>query len=162
MFSLKDTETNVGYTFEDNVALREQYMLGLLLPIRGRGTFKVVVRKTSCFDYSMVNKILNRIGSPTKYYKYYKSGDVHVLEGFTDENEYRLYKKEELRQNVFNAFFFVIAFIVIYLFQRYVFDIQSLLLASFYWFLVLGCAMFVLSLFPDKPKNIVILECDKL
>lgn len=106
MFSLKDTETNVEYTFEDNVALREQYMLGLLLPIRGRETFKVVVRKTSCFDYSMVNKILNRIGSPTKYYKYYKSGDVHVLEGFTDENEYRLYKKEELRQNVFNAFFF--------------------------------------------------------
>ena len=66
---------------EKVIALKEQYILGLLMPVRGQKSFKVVVRETNLFDFSMVRELLKRIESPVKYFKYYKVGDTHVLEG---------------------------------------------------------------------------------
>lgn len=68
-------------------ALREQYMLGLLMPVRGQADFKVVVGESKNFDFRMVKDLLQRIGSPVKYFKYYTVGDTYVLEGILSELE---------------------------------------------------------------------------
>ena len=49
---------------EHLTALREQYMLGLLMPVRGQESFKVVIRDTNLFKFSMVKELLKRIESP--------------------------------------------------------------------------------------------------
>ena len=151
---------------EETIALREQYMLGLLLPIRGKESFKVVVRDPFNFDYSMVKELLHRIGSPVKYYKYYEYDDVCVLEGFTDEKEYKSYKRAELYQLASMVFFYVVLFIIVYIFQRYVYGIWGIFIASLYLLvsalLVLGIGIFVLSLFPSESENKSIIGYDIL
>ena len=143
--------------FEETLALREQYMLGLLLPIRGKESFKVVVRDPFNFDYSMVKELLHRIGSPVKYYKYYEYDDVCVLEGFTDEKEYKSYKKAELYQLASIVFFYVVLFMVVYIFQRYVYGMYGIFIASLYLLvsalLVVGIGLLVLSLTPSESGN---------
>ena len=152
--------------FEGTNALKEQYMLSLLLPIRGRESFKVVVRDPLNFDYSMVKELLHRIDSPTRYYKYYESDDVCVLEGFTDEKEYKSYKRAELYQLASMVFFFVVLFIVVYIFQRYVYGIYGIFIASLYLLvsalLVLGSGVLVISLTPSESWNKSIIGYDKL
>lgn len=152
--------------FEETLALKEQYMLGLLLPIRGRESFKVVVRDPFNFDYFMVKELLHRIDSPTKYYKYYEYDDVCVLEGFTDEKEYKSYKKAELYLLASMVFFYVVLFIIVYIFQRYVYGMHGVFIASLYLLvsalLVVGISVFVLSLTPSESKNKSIIGCDKL
>lgn len=142
---------------EETIALREQYMLGLLLPIRGKESFKVVVRDPFNFDYSMVKELLHRIGSPAKYYKYYEYDDVCVLEGFTDEKEYKSYKRAELYQLASMVFLYVVLFIIVYIFQRYVYGMYGIFIASLYLLvsalLVLGIGIFVLSLTPSESGN---------
>lgn len=47
-------------------ALKEQYMLGLLMPVRGQTDFKVVVREPNLFEFSMVGSylsVLNHLSS---------------------------------------------------------------------------------------------------
>lgn len=151
---------------EETIALREQYMLGLLLPIRGKESFKVVVRDPFNFDYSMVKELLHRIGSPAKYYKYYEYDDVCVLEGFTDEKEYKSYKRAELYQLASMVFFYVVLFIIVYIFQRYVYVMWGIFTASLYLLvsalLVLGIGVFVLSLTPSVLGNKSLIGCDIL
>lgn len=152
--------------FEATIALREQYMLGLLFPIRGRESFKVVVRDPFNFDYSMVKELLHRIGSPTRYYKYYESGDVCILEGFTDEKEYKSYKRAELYQLASMVFFYVVLFIIVYIFQRYVYGMYGIFIASLYLLvsalLVVGVGVLVISLTPSESGNRSILGYDIL
>lgn len=152
--------------FEETLALREQYMLGLLLPIRGRESFKVVVRDPFNFDYFMVKELLHRIDSPAKYYKYYEYGDVCILEGFTDEKEYKSYKRAEIYQLTSMVFFYVVLFIIVYIFQRYVYGMWGIFTASLYLLvsalLVLGIGVFVLSLTPSESENKSIIGCDIL
>ena len=150
---------------EETIALKEQYMLGLLLPIRGRESFKVVVRDPFNFDYFMVKGLLHRIDSPTKYYKYYKYDDVCVLEGFTDEKEYKSYKRAELYQLASMVFLYVVLFIVVYVFQRYVYE-MDIFIASLYLsvsaYLIAGIGVLVLSLTPSESWNKSIIGYDKL
>ena len=152
--------------FEETLALREQYMLGLLLPIRGKESFKVVVRDPFNFDYSMVKELLHRIGSPAKYYKYYEYDDVCVLEGFTDEKEYKSYKRAELYQLASMVFFYVVLFIIVYIFQRYVYGEYGIFLACMYLLtaalFIVGCGEIVLCLTPSESGNSPLLGYEKL
>ena len=149
---------------EETIALREQYMLGLLLPIRGRESFKVVVRDPFNFDYSMVKELLHRIDSPTKYYKYYEYDDVCVLEGFTDEKEYKSYKRAELYQLASMVFFYVVLFIIVYIFQRYVYGMWGIFTASLYLavsaYLIVGIGLLVISLTPSVSGDKSLIGCD--
>lgn len=151
---------------EETIALREQYMLGLLLPIRGKESFKVVVRDPFNFDYSMVKELLHRIGSPVKYYKYYEYDDVCVLEGFTDEKEYKSYKRAELYQLASMVFFYVVLFIIVYIFQRYVYGEYGIFLACMYLLtaalFIVGCGEIILSLTPSESGNRPLLGYEKL
>lgn len=152
--------------FEETLALREQYMLGLLLSIRGKESFKVVVRDPFNFDYSMVKELLHRIGSPAKYYKYYEYDNVCVLEGFTDEKEYKSYKRAELYQLASMVFFYVVLFIIVYIFQRYVYGEYGIFLAYMYLLtaalFIVGCGEIVLSLTPSESGNRPLLGYNKL
>ena len=152
--------------FEETLALREQYMLGLLLPIRSKESFKVVVRDPFNFDYFMVKELLHRIGSPTKYYKYYEYDDVCVLEGLTDEKEYKSYKRAELYQLASMVFFYIVLFTVVYIFQRYVYGMYGIFIASLYLsvsaYLIVGVGVLVVSLTPSESGNRSILGYDKL
>ena len=107
-------------------ALREQYMLGLLMPVRGQETFKVVVREQSKFDFSMVKELLKRIESPVKYFKYYKVGDTFVLEGYsTSTGEYESYRKTEIKQNVFILVFLTLLYVLAYIFNEQVLQLEN-------------------------------------
>lgn len=127
--------------FEETLALREQYMLGLLMPIRGKEFFKVVVRDPFNFDYFMVRELLHRISSPTKYYKYYKSGDVYILEGFTDDEEYKSYKKENIVQTAFLFLFFIFMFVTLFIFQWSIVEMRNVLLSWLYLCVAVGVAL---------------------
>lgn len=98
-------------------ALREQYMLGLLMPVRGQETFKLVVGEPKNFDFRMVKELLQRIGSPVKYFKYYTVGDTRILEGYSvGTGEYESWTRAERLLNVATfgsmAVFFISAFIL--------------------------------------------------
>ena len=143
-------------------ALKEQYMLGLLMPIRGQESFKVVVRDTSKFSFSMVAELLKRIESPVKYFKYYKVGDTHVLEGYsTGGEEYISFKKTELIQNTFFLVSAIIIFILTYIFNGQVLHLKEknivlfvlYLLFSFSFSLAVG-GLGCLLLFPQKDESI--------
>lgn len=98
-------------------ALREQYMLGLLMPVRGQETFKVVVEEPKNFDFRMVAELLRRIESPVKYFKYYTDGDTRVLEGYLiGTGEYESWTRTERVRTAATfgsmAMFFILAFIL--------------------------------------------------
>lgn len=107
-------------------ALKEQYMLGLLMPVRGQESFKVVVRETNLFDFSMVGELLKRIESSVKYFKYYKVGDTYVLEGYsTDNGEYSPYRETEIKQNTFFLVSTISIFILTYIFNEHVLHLEE-------------------------------------
>lgn len=123
-------------------ALREQYMLGLLMPVRGQETFKVVVDEPKNFDFSMVAELLRRIESPVKYFKYYKVGDTKVLEGYsTDTGEYESYKKLNLLQNTVAIILFVGVLFLFYILNEYVLHLENVISLGLYVWFSLGFAI---------------------
>lgn len=127
---------------EELIALKEQYMLGLLMPVRGQETFKVVVREPAKFDFSMVKELLRRIESPVKYFKYCEEGGVHLLEGYsTDGEEYRSYRRTEVLQNTFALFLFVSVLLSAYMLQTFVLNLQNPAWLFIYWWVSLGLSV---------------------
>lgn len=111
---------------EKVIALKEQYILGLLMPVRGQKSFKVVVREPNLFDFSMVRELLKRIESPVKYFKYYKVGDTKVLEGYsTGGEEYVSFKKTELTQNAVILVSAIIIFTLAFIFNEQVLHLEE-------------------------------------
>ena len=143
-------------------ALREQYMLGLLMPVRGQKTFKLVVHQPSLFEFSMVKKLLKRIESPVKYFKYYKVGDTYVLEGYSvGTGEYESWKSTDVKQNTFFAVSSIILYILAYILNEYVFHLgdRGLFFLVLYHIFSLSGSLTIgglgcLLLFPQKDENI--------
>jgi hypothetical protein len=128
-------------------ALKEQYMLGLLMPVRGQKDFKVVVREPSLFDFSMVGKLLKRIESPIKYFKYYKVGDTRVLEGYSIETgEYESYKKVTILQNTVALISVVSILLLFYILNEYVLHLENFISLALYVWISLGFAITLGSL----------------
>ena len=132
------------------------------MPVRGQESFKVVVRETNLFDFSMVEELLKRIESPVKYFKYYKVGDTHVLEGYSiGTGEYESYRKTEVRQNTL----FLVSTICIFI-LAFILNEQVLKLENKNIFLFILYQLFSLSfpitlgglgsflLFPQKDEHI--------
>lgn len=127
---------------EELTALQEQYMLGLLMPVRGRESFKVVVRDTSKFSFSMVAELLKRIESPVKYFKYYKVGDTKVLEGYSmDTGEYKSYKKLNLLQDAVAFISCVSILLLLYILNEYVLHLENVISLALYMWFSLGFAI---------------------
>lgn len=143
-------------------ALREQYMLGLLMPVRGQDTFKLAVHQPSLFEFSMVEELLKRIESPVKYFKYYTVGDTYVLEGYSvGTGEYESYRDTELKQNTFIAISTVILWVLAYFLNERVLHLQDKNLFLFILYVMFSIsfplAVSVLSafaLFPQKDESI--------
>lgn len=117
-------------------ALREQYMLGLLMPVRSQKDFKVVVGEPKLFNFSMVGELLKRIESSVKYFKYYNVGDTRILEGYsTNTGEYESYKKLNLLQNTVAIISFVGVLFLLYILNKYVLHLENVIsLAIYVWF----------------------------
>lgn len=148
---------------EDKInALKEQYMLGLLMPVRGQETFKLVVHQPSLFEFDMVKKLLKRIKSPVKYFKYYTVGNTYVLEGYsTSTGEYESWKSTDVKQNTFFAASTIILYLLDYMMNEHVFHLgdKSLFFLVLYHIFAfsgsltlggLGC----LLLFPQEDESI--------
>lgn len=143
-------------------ALKEQYMLGLLMPVRGQETFKLVVHQPSLFEFSMVKELLKRIESPVKYFKYYNVGDTYVLEGYSvGTGEYESWKGTDVKQNTFFAVSSIILYILAYILNEYVFHLGDrglFFLVLYHIFSLSGSLMIgglgCLLLFPQKDENI--------
>lgn len=145
---------------EELIALKEQYMLGLLMPVRGQETFKVVVRDFSKFDFSMVKELLRRIESPIKYFKYYEESGVHLLEGYSSGGEeYRSYRRTEVLQNTFALFLFVSVLLSAYLLQTIVLNLQNPVWLFIYWWVSLGLSVISgvvpMLIFTQKDETII-------
>lgn len=141
-------------------ALKEQYILGLIMPVRGQKSFKVVVEEPKLFDFSMVRELLKRIESPVKYFKYYKVGDTKVLEGYSiDTGEYKSYKKLNLLQNTVAFISFVGILFSLYILNEYVLHLENVISLALYVWFSLGFAITFGSLFdflafPNTYDNI--------
>lgn len=141
-------------------ALREQYMLGLLMPVRGQETFKVVVEEPKNFDFSMVGELLKRIESPVKYFKYYKVGNTKVLEGYSiGTGEYESYKKLNLLQNTVAITSFVSVLFLLYILNEYILHLENVISLALYVWFSLGFAITFGALidflvFPNIYNNI--------
>ena len=141
-------------------ALREQYMLGLLMPVRGQETFKVVVEESKNFDFNMAGELLKRIESPIKYFKYYKVGDTRVLEGYSIETgEYESYKKVILLQNTVAFISVVSVLLLFYILNEYVLHLENFISLALYVWFSLGFAITFGALidflvFPNIYNNI--------
>ena len=148
---------------EQLTALKEQYMLGLLMPVRGQDSFKVVVRDTTLFKFSMVKELLKRIESPVKYFKYYTVGSTHVLEGYsTDTGEYDSYRKIELKQNALFSVVTISLLISAYFLNGYVLHLENknLILLVLYIMFSISFPVTVgglstLLLIPQKDETII-------
>ena len=143
-------------------ALTEQYMLGLLMPVRGQNSFKVVVRDTTLFKFSMVKELLKRIESPVKYFKYYTVGNTHVLEGYSsDTGEYESWKSTDVKQNTFFVVSVISLYFLTYFLNEYVLHLEekSLVLLILYTMFSIGFPIIVSGiasflLFPQKDESI--------
>lgn len=145
---------------EELTALKEQYILGLLMPVRGQETFKVVVREPSKFDFSIVKELLRHIESPVKYFKYYEEGGVQLQEGYsTGGEDYRSYKRTEVLQNTFALFLFVSVFLSAYLLQTFALNLQNPVWLFVYWWVSLGLSVISgvvpMLIFTQKDETIV-------
>lgn len=153
---------------EKIIALKEQYMLGFLMPVRGQDSFKVVVRETNLFDFSMVEDLLKRIESPVKYFKYYKVGDTRVLEGYSIRTgEYESYRKTEVKQNTLFLVSTICISILAFIFNEQVLKLEdkNIFLFVLYMLFSLSFSMTLGGLgsflvFPQKDESI--LEYGKL
>ena len=145
---------------EKIIALKEQYILGLLMPVRGQKSFKVVVEEPKLFDFSMVRELLKRIESPVKYFKYYNVGDTKVLEGYSnDTGEYKSYKKLNLLQNTVAFISFVGILFSLYILNEYVLHLENVISLALYVWFSLGFAITFGALidfiaFPNTYDNI--------
>ena len=141
-------------------ALREHYMLRLLMPVRGQETFKVVVEEPKNFDFSMVGELLKRIESPVKYFKYYKVGNTKVLEGYSiGTGEYESYKKLNLLQNTVAITSFVSVLFLLYILNEYILHLENVISLALYVWFSLGFAITFGALidflvFPNIYNNI--------
>lgn len=141
-------------------ALREQYMLGLLMPVRGQETFKVVVEEPKNFDFNMVGELLKRIESSVKYFKYYKVGNTKVLEGYSiGTGEYESYKKINLLQNTVAITSFVSVLFLLYILNEYILHLENVISLALYVWFSLGFAITFGALidflvFPNIYNNI--------
>ena len=138
-------------------ALRRQYMLELLMPVRGQPEFKVVVRGPDKFDFRMVKEILHHIKSPTRYFKYYTVGDTYVLEGYSiGTGEYESYKKVILLQNTVAFISVVSVLLLFYILNEYVLHLENFISLALYVWFSLGFAITFGSLidFPSTYNSI--------
>lgn len=148
---------------EELTALREQYMLGLLMPVRGKTNFKVVVREPKNFDFRMVKELLHRIKSPVKYFKYYTVGGTHVLEGYSiGTGEYESYRETEIKQNTFIAISTVILMILSYFLNDHVLHLQDRNLFLFVLYIMFSISFPIIvsvlssfALFPHEDPSIM-------
>lgn len=80
--------------------------------------------------------------------------------------QYKSYKRAELYQLVSMVFFYVVLFMVVYLFQRYVYGMYSIFIAILYLLvsalLVVGIGVLVISLTPSESGNKSLIGCDIL
>lgn len=145
---------------EELIALKERYMLGLLMPVRGQTEFKVVVEEPKNFKFSMVKELLSRIGSPVKYFKYYRVGDTYVLEGYSiGTGEYESYKKLNLVQNTVAITSFVSVLFLLYILNEYILHLENVISLALYVWFSLGFAITFGALidflvFPNIYNNI--------
>ena len=143
-------------------ALKEQYMLGLLMPVRCQDTFKLAVHQPSLFEFSMVKELLKRIESPVKYFKYYKVGNTYVLEGYSvGTGEYESWKRTDVKQNTFFAVSSIILYLLAYMLNESVFHLgdKSLFFLVLYHIFALSGSLTIgglgcLLLFPQKDESI--------
>lgn len=141
-------------------ALREQYMLRLLMPVRGQETFKVVVEEPKNFDFNMVGELLKRIESSVKYFKYYKVGNTKILEGYSiGTGEYESYKKINLLQNTVAITSFVSVLFLLYILNEYILHLENVISLALYVWFSLGFAITFGALidflvFPNIYNNI--------
>jgi len=144
-------------------ALREQYMLGLLMPVSGQTDFKVVVGEPKNFDFRMVRELLLRIGSPVKYFKYYTVGDTRVLEGYsTDNEEYKSWTKTKRLLNVATFGSMAVFFISAFMLNDKIFHLEdtSVILFFFYQLFSFTSSFIVGDIvdefaFPSRDKSIL-------
>lgn len=144
-------------------ALREQYMLGLLMPVRGQADFKVVVGESKNFDFRMVKDLLQRIGSPVKYFKYYTVGDTYVLEGYSvGTGEYESWTKTERLLNVSTFGSMAVFFISAFMLNDKIFHLEdtSAILFFFYQLFSFTSSFIVGDIvdefaFPSRDKSIL-------
>lgn len=138
----------------------EQYMLGILIPVSGQDYFKVVFRDSSMFDLSLLFILLEQIGSPVRYIKYYTVEDLNVVEGSVLEPEdYSIYHTIEVRQRILSAIVFISIMAFAFLLFKYFNLSEHILFSVVYWFtfvvaditLSLLLAMYV---FPQKDTSI--------
>ena len=148
---------------EKVIALKEQYILGLLMPVRGQKSFKVVVREPNLFDFSMVGELLKRIESPVKYFKYYKVGDTKVLEGYSTEGtEYESYRKNEIKQDTFILVAASIIFILSFILNERVLHLEEKNIILFVLYQLFSLSFSITMggigsflLFPQKDESVL-------
>lgn len=144
-------------------ALREQYMLGLLMPVRGQIDFKVVVEEPKNFDFRMVRELLLRIGSPVKYFKYYTHGDTRVLEGYSiGTGEYESWTKTERLLNVAVFGSMITIFVLAFILNDNVLHLEDTSIIMFFFYqlfsfttsFMVGSAVNEFA-FPSRDKSIL-------
>lgn len=145
--------------FTEN-SLTEQYMLGILIPVSGRDYFKVVFRDSSRFNLTLLFGLLDQIGSPVKYIKYYTVDDLNVIEGSVLEPEdYSIYHTIEVRQRILSALVFVSVTVIAFLLFKY-FDLsENALFSVVYWFMfvvadIVFSLLLAMHVFPQKESSI--------
>lgn len=144
-------------------ALREQYMLGLLMPVRGQTEFKVVVEEPKNFDFRMVRELLQRIGSPVKYFKYYLVEGTYVLEGYSvGTGEYESWTRTERLLNVATFGSMITLFVLAYILDDRIFHLEdSSVILYFLYYLFSFITSFMVGaivnecLFPKRDKSIL-------
>lgn len=146
---------------EDLIVLKEQYMLGLLMPIRSQESFKIIVKDSSSFDLNMAKELLHSIESPSKYLKYYKDGDVYILEGSQNmKEEYRKYKVTSLLQEVLAFILFTGVLLYGFMFEHNILHIQNIVPLIVYYWVFFGVSFIVggmlpLLVFPQRDERVL-------
>lgn len=141
-------------------SLTEQYMLGILIPVSGKDYFKVVFHDSSRFDLSLLFVLLEQIGSPVRYIKYYTVGELAIIEGSVEEPEdYSSYQTIEVKQNILSAVVFASVMAFAFLVFKYFNLSESILFSVVYWFtfLIAGVAISLslpMFVFPQKDPSI--------
>lgn len=144
-------------------ALREQYMLGLLMPVRSQKDFKVVVREPDKFDFRMVKELLKRIESPVKYFKYYKVGNTRILEGYSiGTGEYESWTKTERLLNVATFGSMAVFFISAFMLNDKIFHLEDINVILFFFYQLFSFSFsFIVGaivdacMFPSKDRSIL-------
>lgn len=146
---------------EEFIVLKEQYMLGLLMPIRSQESFKIIVKDSSSFDLNVAKELLHSIESPSKYLKYYKDGDVYILEGSQNmKEEFREYRVTSLLQEVLAFILFTGVLLYGFMFEHHILHIQNIISLIVYYWVFFGVSFIVggmlpLLVFPQKDERVL-------